>query len=270
MRKILDKIFVSRKLSILICLSMILLLSSCEIVSNYITTGGLYTAEIDGSMYIQSSFSQIYKVDMENKTFSLVENSELNDFGWKAENELKYQYFAGEYQTTIPDGYDGVAKYIEGCELDNKNSVVDACGYVTDGILTGFIQVYKDTSGVHGNYAIEKIAHSIFFSYSAETDEFSSIKKFDDVVAVAFQGDVAIYWKDKAYYAYDLETDKETYLVEDKAYDSGISQLSTPAVFFNEEMCIFHLVKGKTNENIEYMYVYDFSIDEFFDLKQQE
>ena len=57
---------------------------------------------------------------------------------------------------------------------------------------------------------------------------------------------------------------EEKYLVEDKAYDGGLNQTSTPAVFSNEEICVLHLVKGKAKENIEYMYVFNFFIWMFF------
>ena len=94
-----------------------------------------------------------------------------------------------------------------------------------------------------------------------------AVEKFDGVVIVAFSDSTVIYWKDKAYYSYDLTTNEEKYLVEDKAYDSGLNQTSTPAVFSNEKICILHLIKGKARENIEYMYVFNFETGEFFELK---
>ncbi len=251
----------------LICLLIIPLFSSCGVVSNYITTGWLYTAESNGSMYIQSNFSKIYKIDIESKTFALMENIETVEFACEVENELKYEFFAGEYIAQIPDGYDGVEKHIMKCKLENDTSVVNACGYVNDKVLVGFVQVYEDTKGVHGNYAIEKISHSIAFSYNAETDKFSTIKRLDGVVIVAFANNTILYWKDKAYYSYDLTTNTEKHLVEDKAYDGGLNQTSTPAVFGNGEMCVFHLIKGKSKENIEYMYVFDFETNDFFELE---
>lgn len=238
---------------------------SCGVVSNHMTTEYLCTTELDGSTYILSRFSKIYNIDFENKTFSLVENDLFAESDFTSQNEFKYELFAGEYTTQIPDGYEGIIKYVKECRLENDTSVVDACGYVKNEILTGFVQVYKDTSGVYGNYAIEKISHSIAFSYNADADEFSVVKRFDDVVMVAFADNTVIYWKDKAYYSYDLTTNTEKYLVEDKAYDSGLNQTSTPAVFANEEMCILHLIKGKT-KNIEYMYVFNFETNEFFEL----
>lgn len=226
--------------------------------------------EKDGSSYIQSRFSRIYEIDLEGKTFSFVENSGADDFEWKTENALKYSFFAGEYDIEAPDGYDGVVKYIKSCELECRGSVVDACGYLDNGILKGFVQVYKDTSGVHGNYSIEKISHSLIFAYDAEADDFSVLNQFDDVVVVAVHDDTIIYWKDRAYYSYDIKMQTETYLVEDKAYDAGLTQYSTPAVLANENMCVLHLVKGKTNGYVEYMYVFDFLSNKFFELKWQE
>lgn len=242
-------------------------LASCGVVSNNITTGYLRITELNGSMYMLSHFSKIYNIDFENRTFSLAENTGFDESSFDNKNELKYEFFAGEYEAKIPDGYDNIINHLEKHKPENDDSVIDACGYVNEGILTGFIQVYNDTSGIYGNYAIEKISHSIVFSYNVDADEFYAVEKFDGVVIVAFSDSTVIYWKDKAYYSYDLTTNEEKYLVEDKAYDSGLNQTSTPAVFSNEKICILHLIKGKARENIEYMYVFNFETGEFFELK---
>lgn len=252
---------------ILLLFVLVTSLASCGVVTNHMTTGYLCIAELDGSSYMLSRFSKIYKIDFDNKTFSLVQNPAFDEDIFDNENEFKYEFFAGDYNANIPDGYDNIIDHLEKCKLENDASVIDACGYVNDGILTGFVQVYHDTSGIHGNYAIERISHSIAFSYNADTDAFSVIKKFYGVVIVAFADSTVIYWKDKAYYSYDLSTNEEKYLVEDKAYDSGLNQTSTPAVFSNEEICVLHLVKGKTRENIEYMCVFNFETNEFFELE---
>lgn len=253
-----------------VCFLLMVLLSSCGVASNYIVTGYLKTAEKDGTLYIESRFSTVYEIDLQTKTFSLVENVAGSDVEWNQGNELKCEYFAGEYRTTVPEGHESVIAHIENHKLDSKDSIVYAFGHLDDGVLKGFVQVYKDTSRVDGNYSIENISNSVVFSYDLEGDAFSVVRQFDHAVVVAVQRDVAIYWKDKAYYAYDMKTQSETYLVEDKAYDTGLSQLSTPAVFANEEMCVLHLVKGKTAENIENMYVFDFLTGEFFELTWQK
>ena len=252
---------------ILLLLLLVTSLASCDVVANHMTTGYLCTTELDGSMYMLSRFSKVYKIDFENRTFSLAQDHDFDETLFENKNELKYDFFAGEHSGKIPEGYEGIIGHLEKCKLESDTSVIDACGYANDGILTGFVQVYYDTSGKYGNYAIEKIAHSIAFSYNADTNEFSIVKKFDGVVIVAFANSAVIYWKNKAYYSYDLTTNEEKYLVEDKAYDGGLNQTSIPAVFSNEEICVLHLVKGKAKENIEYMYVFNFETGEFFELE---
>lgn len=242
-------------------------LVSCDIVANHITTG--YLSTIDGINYVRR-FQNVYKLDIDNKTYSSVPYDSFDDSAFDEANEFKYDFFAGEYGGQIPTGYEGVAEHIENCELDSETSIVEARGYVSDGVLIGFVQVYKDGSGVYGNYAMEKIDHSLIFSYSCETDQFSVIKVLDNVVILAFGECTVIYWKNKAYYAYDLNTSDETYLIEDKAYDAGLQQQSTPSVLFDEKICVFHLVKAKIDRDVEYMYVFDFGSKEFFELKRQE
>ena len=257
-------------IGILLLLLLVTSLASCSVVANHMTTGYLCTTELDGSMYMLSRFSKVYKIDFENRTFSLAQDPDFDETLFENKNELKYDFFAGEQSGKIPEGCEGIIGHLEKCKLESDTSVIDACGYANDGILTGFVQVYHGTSGIYGNYAIEKISHSIAFSYNADTDEFSIIKSFDGVVIVAFFDNTVIYWKDKAYYSYDLTTSKEKHLVEDKAYDGGLNQTSTPAVFSNEEICVLHLVKGKTKKDIEYMYVFDFETGEFFELEYQK
>ena len=255
---------------ILLLLVLVTSLASCGVVANHMTTGYLCTTELDGSMYMLSRFSKVYKIDFENRIFSLAQDPDFDETLFENKNELKYDFFAGEHSGKIPEGYEGIIGHLEKCKLESDTSVIDACGYANDGILTGFVQVYYDTYGVYGNYAIEKIAHSIAFSYNVNTDEFSVVEKFDGIVIVAFSDSTVIYWKNKAYYSYDLTTNEEKYLVEDKAYDGGLNQTSAPAVFSNEEICVLHLVKGKAKENIEYMYVFNFETGEFFELEYKK
>ena len=260
-----------RRLFCLLITSVICIfsLSSCQIASNYISTEYFHTIESSGFSYFKSNYSDntrsdIYKLDFQNKTFSYVPNGFFDSSLFTVENCLKYAMFAGEYiDSVIPRGYEAVGRHIEACALDNEDSVVDACGYVNGKDLLGFVRVYKDTSGPYGNYAIEEISHSLIFSYNAEKDAFTVLWRLDGVVIVAQHLDTVIYWRDEAYYSYDLKSQKETYLIEDPAYDDGLMQHSYSYVFFNEKMCIFHLIKGG---DTEYMNVYNFENNDFFEL----
>ena len=51
---------------------LILSFSSCGVASNYIVTGYLKTADNGDSLYIESRFSNVYEIDLQNKTFSIV------------------------------------------------------------------------------------------------------------------------------------------------------------------------------------------------------
>ena len=255
--------------ALLLCTICILLLSSCSkmIVCNNIDTSFLNSTEKEGKTYVQSQFDYVYSIDFESKKYALVDDSESR-FSWFEEdppNAFKIWFHqGGAYQYTIPEGYEGVTSHVEGCELENDSSVVDACGYVKDGLLVGFVQVYADMRTVYANYAIEEIDHSLIFTYNVENDEFTVVHRLDGVVVVAVYEDTIIYWKDKAYYKYDLQSQSEIYLVEDKAYDAGFSQLSSSGVYFNSDFCIIHMTK----DNVNYMYVYNWSNGDFFELTQ--
>lgn len=252
-------------------LVLVLALSSCSNiwVCNSIDTGYLCILEKDGETHIKSNYSNVYSIDLENKTFALVDDSETKTSWFEQEdpNAFEFSMFAEEYGYTVPTGYEGVLSYIEECKLDNDSSVVDACGYLRDGLLFGFVRVYKDTRGVYGNYSIEEIDHSLVFTYNPETDKFTVEYKLDNVVIVAVFEDTVIYWKDKAYYKYNLKTQQETYLIDDKAYDSGLNQLSTAGVYLNSEICVIHI--HMMSKDTDYLYVYDWSNDNFFELTEK-
>ena len=263
-----------KQISVLLLFAIcVLLLSSCSkmIVCNSIDTSFLNIAEKDGEMYIQSQYGFIYSIDFENKTYALEDGSETSSSWFEEDNPDAFEirlHPGGGYIYTTPEGYRDAISYVEGCKLESDRSVIAACGYAKDGILTGFIQVYKDTRTIYANYAIEEIDHSLIFTYDAENDKFTVTHKLDGVVIVAANEDIVICWKDRAYYKYDLKAQAETYLIEDQAYDAGLSQLSSSGVYFNSEFCIIHMTKGKTKDNVNYMYVYNWSNGDFFELTQ--
>ena len=257
-----------------ICLLMLVIFlplafASCSLATNSIHIAPLYLTELNGEQYFLSdNWYKNYKIDFECKTISLVENDELSKLNEEknAENAFVFQQFHGSYNDIENDA---LKAHLEACELTNGHSLVNAFGYWQEEILVGFVQVYEKYAKTCSGYDTKNIDHSLLFSYDANSDTFSVIKEVEDVVMVAFDLDTVIYWKDKAYYAYDLQTEEETYLVEDKAYDGGTSSWSTPVIYFNEEMCLLHLVKGELKGDKEYTYIFDFETNEFFELAAQ-
>lgn len=253
--------------AIFMCIFMVLLFAACgDIVSNRIDGEPLSVAEASGKTYIKSKYSYVYCLDFDNKTFVRTVEGFGEALDWSTENYLEYEFFAGEYTSTVPEGYNGIVSHILDCKLDDESSVVYAYGCVKNNALLGFVQVYKEASGVHGNYAVEKISHSVLFEYDLETAEFEIVDKINDVVAVAVHNNTAIYWKNKAYYQYDISKKTETLLTEDKAYDSGLQQQSWTAVLSNQEYCVIHFSKAKGERDVEYMFVYDFASCDFCEL----
>ena len=258
-----------RFLTIILAIVLLMPLTSCSVASNFITTGYLSVFELEDSLYIKSQYLYLYKIDIDDKTFEFVDDSSLEESLIDKSLGFKYEFFAGEYFSTLPEDCEGIETHINKYMTDNDFSSIDASGYVKDNVLLGFIQVYKGTAGQYNNFKVENISHSIIFSYDIEKDEFSILENFDDIVIVAFSNDTIIYWDDKAYYAYDLINDRTSFLVEDKAYDSGLSQLSLGSVFYNENICVIHLIKGEINidDDVEYMYLFDFTTQEFVELQ---
>ena len=252
---------------IFMCIFMAFLFIACgDVVSNSIDVEYLSVDEVGSNTYIKSKHSYIYRLDFGNKTFARTSEDFDKALDWSTENYLEYEFFAGEYTSTVPEGYKGIISHILDCKLDEESSVVYAYGCVEDNVLIGYVQVYKEASGIYGNYAVEKISHSVLFEYDLETAEFAIVDKIDDAVAVAVHNNIAIYWKNKAYYQYDISKKTEALLTEDKAYDSGLQQHSWSAVLSNQEYCIIHFNKANGSRDVEYMFVYDFASRDFCEL----
>ncbi|MCM1306855.1 MAG: hypothetical protein NC037_05955 [Bacteroides sp.] len=167
------------------------------------------------------------------------------------------------YSIVAPQGYESVAPHIEALELDRSSSVVDTRGYVSDGKLYGFVNVYKDTVGYFaggGNYGVEEISHGIIFEYDPETDCFSEKQRFNGCNIVAYNAGTVLYWKNKKYYSYDLLTQTEKFLIEDRAYDSGFQHQSYTYIYTNSKYTALLMTKAKLTKDVQYFYLYDYSI----------
>lgn len=172
-----------------------------------------------------------------------------------------------------PTGFEGVTAYIEAQEIDgNEYSVVDTNGIVSDNILTGWVNVYKDTAGYlsgGGQYAAEEIDHAITFTYDAQSDEFNVTNTVDGAMIVSFYGDTVLYWKKKSYYSYNLVARTETFLTKDKAYDSGLLHQSRAYIVTDGRYALFELVKAGWSKETTYVYLYDYEDNSFSQLTEE-
>ena len=259
--------------AMLLCATCVFLLSSCMpgffdgILKNGVEVEHLKLTEKDGKTYIEANYFSPFVVDFENKTFAFAEDGEM-DLSAFTEDPKAFQFWmhaSGGYKSILPEGFEGIDFHMRACELENEESKVKAWGYVREGLLVGFVQVYDNRGTWNGTNSLEEIVHSMVFTYDGVNDVFTVEHTLNDVAIVAQHGDTVLYWKDKAYYSYHLSTGEETYLVEDKAYDKGMSQRSSSGVFSNEEMCIIHMVHDD-GDDTHYMCVYEWATGEFSSL----
>ena len=229
--------------------------------ANSIDTGYLRIAKAGEDLYVETTRSQVCRLNLADKSYVSVAEGEVPALLWEEKEAFDYRFFAGEYLYTVPADFEAVVSHIEAYRLENEHSVVAAAGYVDDGVLYGFVQVYKEAPD--GNYAVEKIDHSLTFSYCAETEAFTVHARFDGAVVVAVRDASVIYWKDKAYYAYDGKRQREIRLVEDKAYDGGLRRQSSSGVYANSDICVLCMTKALPAKDREYLYVYRWETGEF-------
>ena len=253
---------------ILTMLLLIVNLSSCSRPINFIEVEPLCLSELGGKTYFLSDYTNVnYKLDLVNNTITRAENEDLPTFEEaKPENAFKYEQFHGEYGS---DADEALAQHLMPFELTENDSLVYAFGYWQEEILVGAVQVYDGYARSCSGYDLANLDHSVLFTYNSITDTFTVTREFIGAAVVAFAQETVIYWKNRAYYAYDLMSETEVYLTDDKAFDSGITNYATPYVYFNGEMCIFYLIKDFSRENV-FFYAYSFETNDFVELKWQK
>ena len=259
-------------ISLFFVMFLLIILSSCSMTINFIDVEPLCLSELDGETYFLSIYTgENYKLDFANKTISRIENDALPAFEEevKTKNAFEFEHFHGEYELIENEALVNHLKSFVSAE-DKSDLLVYAFGYWQEEILVGFVQVYNGYARSCSGYDLANLDHSLLFTYDSITDTFTVTKEISGVAVVASAQETVIYWKNRAYYAYDLKTDTEIYLIEDKAFDSGITNYATPYVYFNDDMCILHLIKDKQKEDKVFYYVFNFETNEFFELKWQK
>ena len=255
-----------KKIVSLLLLTAVLLLTlcSCTAITNSISVFPLCLEEQDGETYFFSRGWK-YRLDLENLTYAQVERSMdvSNQELLESKNAFVFESFHGTYNESE---YETLNQNLQNCEMEAEDSIVYAFGYWNEEVLTGFAQVYSRSARSCAGYDIDNVDHSLLFTYDATTDTFTILETLEGVVVVAFSQNTTIYWKDINYYAYDLDTKEEVFLGEDRAYDRGITNYSSPTIHFNSELCVLHLVK---DHNKECIYIYNFETKAFLELTFQ-
>ena len=255
-----------RKIVSLLLLTAVLLLTlnSCSVITNAITVLPLRLEEQDGEACFFSGGWK-YRLDLENLTYEKVERStDLSDQELlESKNAFVFKSFHGSYNESE---YEALNLHLENCEMEAEDSIVYAFGYWNEAVLTGFVQVYSHSGRSCSGYDIDNVDHSLLFTYDATTDAFTVLETLEGVVVVALSQNTVIYWKGINYYAYDLDTKEEVFLGEDRAYDKGMKNHSSPVIYYNGELCVLHLVK---EYNKECIYIYNFETKAFLELTFQ-
>lgn len=198
-------------------------------------------------------------IDIGEKTFSYPKSDEENYNLY--ENIAVYGGTAPRYAIEIAEGYKNIRPHLENLHIPNNgDSVIYTHGYLLNGKIYGICNTYKKTIGYlsgGGNYGVEEIAFSVYYEYTAETDEFVVLRKTDGAFFVAFSGDNVVFWKNRKFYVSDGSTD--TFICDDLAYDGGIRHQSRNTVYFNDNYVVFEMIKAKTFSDVFNITVYDFN-----------
>ena len=229
--------------------------------TNEIPATTVYFAEKDGKAYlVTSQYGKWLDIDFENKTFS-VASEDIVDTA--IEGDKNSFFFTSDWDPYIDiDGYEALDNYIMTCAIDDY-SIIDAHGKIRDNVMVGFIRVYKRGVGPYiGNTSVADVVYSYIYSYSPERGDFIIEHTLNDVAIIAFEGESVIYWRDRAFYLYNLNTKEEKYLVEHKSYDGGYTNWSTTEAIYDSERCYVLMRKGYSNRDDRYLFVYEWNSGE--------
>ena len=140
------------------------------------------------------------------------------------------------------EGYEELAEKVEA--LDSRNEkYLTAFATKTADMIYGFCVIYKNATGFlsgGGQIDAKKVEQSILFSYDREEGQLNILSTLDGRIAVAFDGENAVYFYKEKYYLGDLSGKKEKYLCDDVAYDKGLTSYSYATIFEGGGWCVLY------------------------------
>ncbi len=147
--------------------------------------------------------------------------------------------FRGGLETA--EGYEQLAEQVKA--LDGREyKYITAYASETADMVYGFCVIYKKPTGFlsgGGQIDAREITKSILFSYDRE-GTFSVLSTLEDRIAVAFDGENAVYYYKEKYYLGDLSGEKEQYLCDDPASDQKLALHSHATFFEGGGWCVLY------------------------------
>lgn len=158
------------------------------------------------------------------------------------------------YETQTYTGYEELPTLL--CERYETGNISQIQYYALagpDGAF-GFCNLYYKAIGYlsgGGNIGVEEIAYAITFSYSPG-GELTETNKYSRCNIVAYNGNSAIYYRDKNYYCDNGE--EEIFICNDKAYDGGIAHYSHAYFIFDYDLTVLRFRKRYSDTSKDYNY----------------
>lgn len=250
-------------------ISFLIAFNGChKIAGNHPYFGYLLANEADGELR-----SADYVISITDKTFRDTTSAERLEFSSSEEVRILVGSNAPRYILSAPEGYEGVIAHISTLTEDKDSPYCSAFGTMKDGILYGFVNLYHDTIGFlsgGGNLGVEEIAYSVTFYYNPTGDVFTLSEKIQEALIVARSEKTTIFLRDKKYYSFDSDSGAEKFLVDDKAYDSGIQHQSHTQILSNGKYAVIDMTKEGYFDSDRYVYVYDYENNLFFELTEKK
>ena len=150
------------------------------------------------------------------------------------------------------EGYVPLGEQVKALALKQNDPLVHALAWEQNGTVYGFCNVYSKTTGFlsgGGQCDTKHIVRAVLFTYEDETLIVN--ETIDRSVVVAYDGENAIYFKNKAYYSKGKSGEAKL-ICHDEAFDTGLTSYGYARFYFNSRYCVMFFNHDKGNAKKQY------------------
>ena len=233
----------------IVVLVLSFLLSGCTHYGNYRSHTQLMTVDERDGQIVFRLFEEYLIYNPAEQSLSMEEA----EWDYGPETILSGDTFPRGW-LDVAEGYEGLKEQVLSFAVNKKDPLVHALAWEQDGIVYGFCNVYKATTGYlsgGGQCDVKHIVRAVLFSYERETDTFTVKEELKKSVVVAYDGENAVYYKSKEYFS-KRESGTPVKICDDVAFDTGMTSYGYARFFFGGGYCILFFNYDKGNPKKQY------------------
>lgn len=230
-----------------IILAAAISLSGCALYGNDRSGTSLMEVIEDGERIICRLYEEQLIFDTATQTLS-VEEAEWTQ---TPETVLRGDTFP-RGALEAKEGYEPLGEQVKALALKQNDPLIHALAWEQNGTVYGFCNVYSRATGFlsgGGQCDTKHIVRAVLFTYEDATLIVN--ETIDRSVVVAYDGENAIYFKNKAYYS-KSKSGEAKLICHDEAFDTGITSYGYARFYFNSRYCVMFFNHDKGNAKKQY------------------